>query len=158
MKRKKIIYYIVIPVLVVLAAAAIYIYKEYNRKHKDTATLKPDYTLSATQLVGEFEAGEKPANDKYLDKVIRVEGLVKELAKDEKGFYSIILGDTASNSSVRCSVDSVHSPDAAVVKTGSLVAVKGICTGFNADELLGSDVILVRCALDQKNNSYVSKK
>ncbi|MGZ5135793.1 MAG: OB-fold protein [Flavitalea sp.] len=149
MKRKKIILYIVLPLLVVLLAAAFYIYKEYYRTHKDTAKLKPDYTISATNLVREFETAEQPANKKYWDKVVRVEGIVKELVRDEAGFYSIILGDTASMSSVRCSVDSVHSQDAAKVKTGSRIGVKGICSGFQSDELLGSDVLLVRCTVEK---------
>ena len=45
MKRKKIIRYIVLPLLVIGAVAAIYIYKEYNRKHKDTAKVKADYSI-----------------------------------------------------------------------------------------------------------------
>jgi hypothetical protein len=150
MKRKNILRYIVLPLLLILAAVAFYIYKEYNRTHKDTAKLKPDYSISATQLLKEFETNEQGSNKKYWDKVIRVEGMVKELAKDDKGFYSIILGDTASMSSVRCSVDSVHSNEAAAVTKGSIIAVKGICSGFNADEMLGSDVILVRSVVDKK--------
>jgi hypothetical protein len=151
MKRKKIIRYVVLPLLLILSVAAFYIYKEYNRTHKDTAKLKPDYTISATELLKEFEANEQGSNKKYWDKIIKVEGMVKELAKDDKGFYSIVLGDTASMSSVRCNVDSVHSKEAAAVKQGSIIAVKGICSGFNADEMLGSDVILVRSVIDKKN-------
>jgi len=150
MKRKNILRYIVLPVFVIGAAAAIYIYKEYNRKHKDTAKLKPAYTVTATGLVSEFEADEKASNTKYLDKVIRVDGMVKKLEQDDKGFYTIILGDTASMSSVRCSIDSVHTSEAAAVKQGSVIAVKGICSGFNADEMLGSDVILIRSVVDSK--------
>ncbi len=150
MKRKNILRYIVLPLLLVLAAAAIYIYKEYNRVHKDTSRLRPDYSLPATQLISEFESGEQAANKKYWDKVIRVEGLVKELARDDRGFYSVVLGDTSSMSSVRCSFDSTHSAEASQLKTGIRVAVKGICSGFNADELLGSDVVLVRSVVDNK--------
>jgi hypothetical protein len=151
MKRKKIIRYVVLPLLLVVAAAALYIYKEYNRTHKDTAKLKPDYAISATALLKEFEVSEQVSNKKYWDKVIRVEGMVKGVAKDEKGFYSIMLGDTTSMSSVRCSVDSVHGHAAAGVKEGSIIAVKGICSGYNADEMLGSDVVLVRSVVDKKN-------
>jgi uncharacterized protein YyaL (SSP411 family) len=150
MKRKKIIRFIILPLLLILAAAALYIYKEYNRTHKDTAKLKPDYTVTAASLIQEFETSERSSNKKYWDKVLRVEGMVKELTHDEKGFYSIVLGDTASMSSVRCSVDSAHSTEAAALQIGSHIAVKGICTGFNTDELLGSDVILVRTVVDLK--------
>lgn len=148
MKRKNIFRYIVLPLLLVLAAVAFYIYKEYNRTHKDTARMKPDYAVTATQLISEFETDEPGSGKKYWDKVIRVDGMVKELARDDKGFYSIILGDTASMSSVRCSVDSSHSAEAAPLKTGMRVMVKGICSGFNKDEFLGSDVILVRSVVD----------
>ncbi len=150
MKRKNIVRYIVLPLLLVLAAVAFYIYKEYNRTHKDTAKMKPDFSVTAGQLIGEFETNEQGSGKKYWDKIIRVEGMIKELSRDERGFYTIILGDSASMSSVRCSVDSSHSEEAAALKAGMRTAVKGICSGFNADELLGSDVILVRSVVDAK--------
>lgn len=150
MKRKNILRYIVLPLLLVLAGAAFYIYKEYNRVHKDTSRLKPDYSLAAAELVSEFESAEQAANKKYWDKVIRVEGNIRELSRDDRGFYSVVLGDTVSMSSVRCSFDSTHSAEAAALRTGMHVAIKGICSGFNADELLGSDVILVRSVVDTK--------
>jgi hypothetical protein len=150
MKRKKIIRNILLSLLVIIAAAAIYIYKEYNRTHKDTARVKADYSIAATDLIKEFDTDVQASNKKYWDKVIKVEGIVKEIVKDEKGFYSLAIGDTTSLSSVRCSIDSVHSKEAAVVKKGSIIAVKGICSGFNEDEMLGSDVILVRSVVDSK--------
>ncbi|HEY6063244.1 MAG TPA: hypothetical protein VIV35_06520 [Chitinophagaceae bacterium] len=150
MKRKTIIRYILPALLLVIAAVALYIYKEYNRTHKDTARLKAEYSLAATDLIKEFETNEQASNKKYWDKVIRVEGMLKEIVKDEKGYYSVALGDTSSMSSVRCSIDSVHSQEAATIKKGMMVAVKGICSGFNADEMLGSDVILVRGVVDSK--------
>lgn len=150
MKRKNILKFIVLPLLLILAAVAFYIYKEYNRTHKDTAKLKPDYTLEATQLMKEFKEDEKASGTKYWDKIVKVNGFVKEVLKDDKGFYTVVLGDTASMSSVRCSIDSVHSSEATKVQQGSIIAIKGICSGFNADEMLGSDVILVRSVVDSK--------
>ena len=150
MKRKKVIGYILLAVLLLSAVFAAYIYKEYNRTHEDTAAIRPDYSLTAVSLLKEFEMDEPASNKKYWDKVILVDGMVKNLAKDDRGRYSIILGDTASMSSVRCSMDSIHNNEVATVKKGNRLAMKGICTGFNADEMLGSDVILVRCAVYSK--------
>lgn len=150
MKRKKIIRYIVLPLLAIGAVAAIYIYKEYNRKHKDTAKVKADYSILAADLLTEFAGNEKVSGEKYMDKVIRVEGLVKDIIKDEKGFYTISLGDTASMSSVRCSIDSAHTSEVIQLQKGTKLAVKGICTGYTADELLGADVVLVRSVVDSK--------
>jgi len=151
MNRRKIIFYVFFSLLVIIGAAGIYIYREYNRSHRDTAELKPNYTISATELLKEFEIDEKSSNNKYWDKVLKVDGIIKELIKDEKDFYSVSLGDTASLSSVRCSIDSLHSNEAASLQKGNSVVIKGICTGFNADELLGSDVILVRSVINKKN-------
>lgn len=150
MKRKKIIRYILLFVLVVGAVAAIYIYKEYNRKHKDTARVKADFSLTTTELLNEFAANEKASGEKYMDKVLRVEGAVKDIIKDEKGFYTIALGDTASMSSVRCSIDSTHTSEVVNLQKGTRLALKGICTGYTADELLGADVVLVRSVVDSK--------
>lgn len=152
MKRKKIIRYIVLPLLVLSVAAAIYVYKEYNRKHKDTAKLKPDYSILATDLLAEFVNNESASGEKYMDKVLRVVGLVKDIVKDEKGFYTISLGDTASMSSVRCSIDSLHTREVLNLQKGNKLAIKGICTGYAGDELLGADVVLVRSVVDSKNN------
>ena len=58
MKKKKMMGYILLAVLLVLAVLAVYIYKEYNRTHEDTAMIKPDYSLAATGLIMEFEADE----------------------------------------------------------------------------------------------------
>lgn len=149
MKWKKIFRYVVLPLLLILCAAAIYIYKEYHRTHKDTARLKPDYTVSAGDLLKEFAGNEQGSNKKYWDKVIVVNGILKELGKDDRGLYTVALGDTASMSSVRCNIDSLHSAEAALLQEGAQVSVKGICSGYNSDELLGSDVILVRSVVNK---------
>lgn len=153
MKRKKIIRYIVFTVLLLVAAAGIYIYREFNRTHTDTAKLSPDFSLPAASLVTEFETNEQVSNKKYWDKIIRVQGTVKEATRDDRGFYTVVLGDSTAMSSVRCSIDSVHSNEAAAIRKGQQLAVKGICSGFNKDEMLGSDVILVRSVIDQQNTN-----
>ena len=145
MKKRKKILTIIVGTFVILFVAAIYIYKEYNRRLSDTADLKPDYSLTAAGLIAEFENNEQEANKKFWDKVIEVNGMVKEVSTDESGTNTVMLGDTTSMSSIRCSIDSAHSDESSKLTRGINTTLKGICTGFNADELLGSDVILVRC-------------
>jgi tRNA_anti-like len=151
MKKKKVVRNILLVVLVIGAIATFYIYREYNRTHKDTADIASDFSVDAISLIKEFEANEQTSNKKYWDKIIEVDGIVKEVVKDDNGLYSIVLGDTSVMSSVRCSMDSIHNKEAVTIKKGESYSVKGICTGYNADELLGSDVILVRCAVQSKN-------
>ena len=130
---------------------ALYLYKEYNRTNKDTAGLRPDYTIAASSIIKDFETDDSLAGKKYTDKIILAEGIVKDILKDDRGFYSVMLGDSTSLSSVKCSMDSTYNLEVCGLQKGANATVKGVCAGFNADELLGSDVILVRCVIDKKN-------
>ncbi len=150
MKRKKIITWVIAILLIAGAGGAYYAYQEYNRKQKDTADLKADFTATAVALLDEYQKDEKAANARYLGKVLQVDGLVKDLLRDDKGFYSVVLGDTASMSSVRFSMDSLHNAQAATLVKGNKAVLKGICTGYNADEMLGSDLILNRAIIEKK--------
>ena len=149
MKRKNTGIYFAAP-LIMIIMVALYFYKEYNRTNKDTAGLRPDYTVPASSIIKDFETDDSLAGKKYTDKIILAEGIVKDILKDDRGFYSVMLGDTTSLSSVKCSMDSTYNLEVKGLQKGAKATVKGVCAGFNADELLGSDVILVRCVIDKK--------
>lgn len=146
MKRKKLNIILLISALVIVCGGW-YAYSEYNRKVKDLSKVSADMHLATSDLVAEFEKDETAANAIYLDKVIAVKGKIKAIEKDEANNYSLVLGDENSMASVRCSVDEDHAHKLQGLATGSTITVKGACTGFNADELLGSDVILNRCVI-----------
>ena len=145
MKKKKI-------VLLIIAFSLIgggwYAYSEFNRKVKDLSKVRADIELNSVDLISFFERNESVANVNYLDKIIAVKGRVRTIEKNEAGHYSVILGDESSMSSVRCSMDSSHLGGIVDVPEGAVVTIKGACTGFNSNELLGSDVILNRCVLN----------
>ena len=148
MSRKKIIWTIV---LLILAGGSWYGYKEYTRTYKDLIHVNADIKISVTDIIREFETNDSAANKKYPGKIVELSGNVKDIVKDESGFFTVVLGDTASLSSVRCSIDTSHQQDAARLIIGSSAIVRGACTGFNKDEMgLGSDVILNRCVIIEK--------
>lgn len=148
MHRKK---SLLIVILVVVAAGAIYGYKEFSRTNTNIASESSSYAITATKLIEEFTANDSLANRKYVGEIISVNGIVKDINKDERGYYTVTLGDTAGTSSVTCSIDSVYSGNAASVKPGGEVKIKGNCTGYNKDELLGLDIILNRCLIAGQN-------
>jgi hypothetical protein len=149
MSKKKII---LLTLLIAAAGGGWYVYKEYNRTNKDLRNTNPDFVTTATELIAEYERNDSLANKKYNGRVVELNAPVKKIEKDEKGFYTLVLGDSSSLSSVRCSMDTTHQQDAAVLIAGSSVVVRGSCTGFNKDEMgLGSDVILNRCAIINKD-------
>src|SRR5690349_15992910 len=130
MSRKKTI---VLIALVAVAITAWYAYKEFNRTNRDLQRVRPDYSLHAMSLISEYENGDSMAAKKFNGRIIEVSGLVKKLDKDDRDKYTIVLGDTGSLSSVRCSMDTNYRKDVVMVQPGSSVTIRGACTGFNRD-------------------------
>src|SRR5688572_8796338 len=146
MKKKRIIFSVV---AIAMLCGGWYGFREYNRKVKDLSKVKAELRIQASDLITAFEKSENEANTLYLDKIIAVNGTVRSVEKDDKGHFSVILGKENSLSSVRCSMDSSHQAEVSRLAAGTSVTMKGACTGFNADELIGSDVILNRCVLEK---------
>lgn len=153
MKLKSSIVYAIILILVVAVFGGFYIYKEYNRTNKNLADVKPDFSVLAINLLSEFITNDSIATQKYLGKIVEVDGIIKEITRDENGSFSISIGDTLSMSSVRCRLDSSENEKVSFLKRGAVLLIKGSCTGFMADEFgIGSDVLLDRCVLPAKKN------
>jgi tRNA_anti-like len=138
--KKKIIW---LTILLAVAIGAWYGFREYNRSNPDLSKVKADIRIRATDIIKEYEQNDSIADKKYLGKVVEVTGNVKKVEKDEGGYFTVVLGNAASLSSVRCAIDTTRQQDAASLTIGSSAIVRGNCTGFNKDEMgLGSDVIL----------------
>ena len=140
---------ILLAVLLIVIAATIYIYQEYNRTNVNVSHAQALFNVSAKELIMTFSGDDSVASKKYVGKIISVTGMVKNIDKDDRGHFTVSLGDTSSTSSVRCSVDSMYSNRAVSLKRGMNVVVKGNCTGYNEDELLGLDVIMNRCVIEE---------
>jgi len=138
---------ILILVLIVLIAAGWYGYKLYTGKIPSLTEVKTDASISATDLIAAFEKDSASANKQYLGKILEVQGMVKSV---DTTAATLAIGDTASTSSVRCSMDSAFVKTISGLNQGSSITIKGACTGFMPDETglgLGSDVVLNRCVL-----------
>lgn len=141
MNVKKII---ILIIMVIVAAAGMYAYRQYSRTNESLANQRSDFSLAADELIREFSGNDSLANLKYLGRIITVQGAIRDVSPENR---TIILGDPGSLSSVRCSMDSMAMSQAPALKQGMQVTIKGNCTGFNKDEMLGSDVILNRCVI-----------
>lgn len=140
---------LLLALLVFIVGLGIYLYSEYNRKAKDIASASPDFTITSEKIVEEFTKNDSLANKKYLDKIISINGNLNAIEKDENGFNTIVIADSVSSISVRCSMDSIYNSQANNLKIGTIINIKGICTGYKKDEtgILGSDIILNRSCL-----------
>lgn len=133
-------------IVAIVMLAAVYGWYQYNRTVQGLADVRADYSVNATALINEFVSNEEAANKKYLNKILSVKGMVKNI---ESAQGTIVLGDTADMSSVRCVLDSSVHPLTGSLQRGAIITIKGAITGFNKDEtgLLGSDVQLNRCVI-----------
>ncbi|MDB5252039.1 MAG: hypothetical protein JWP27_1208, partial [Flaviaesturariibacter sp.] len=135
--------------LVVAAIVALYGYREYNRKNVDLTDVQPTVQANAASLIKAFESDTAAATRTYVNQVIEVTGQVKNIDKDGNPVV-IFLGADNSMSSVKCSMDSSHAASYDAVAKGATVTIKGTCTGYQAEELLGTDVEMTRCVIRKK--------
>lgn len=140
-KRKQ-IWIVALILLVILVGGSLYAVREFNRQPVSIAAANPDFTLTDYMLIKEFETNAVTASQKYIDKIILVSGVVKEVNKNGQGVH-ISLGGKESLSSVRCAIDSAFGSTA--FEMGKDLTIKGVVVGFNSDDLLGDDIILNRC-------------
>lgn len=152
LKRKKFLW----PVLIIVVGLTVWqIIYQWNRSNPDLSKMTPDVKISATALFHDYESNDSLANKKYFGKIIELTGNVKEIKLDEKGYYTVILGNTTNRTSAMCAMDTVHQLDAKKLTTGSSAIIRGACTGFRKDDTglgLGSDVILNYSVIVQKKN------
>jgi len=146
MKINKIV--LILFVLAIAIGGYFYITSEINRKSPSMANIPEDFEINTTDLLDEYQTNPGEADKKYLGKIILLSGNIKSLENSEKGFYTIVLGDSSSMSSVRCSMDNSAAIDAGGLPIGTAIMLRGECTGFNPDDLgLGADVVLNRCVI-----------
>jgi len=136
--------------LVLLVAGAWYAFRLYTRKVPSVTEMKTDASLSSITLITAFEKDSASANKNYLGKILEVSGTIKSI---DTATGSVSLGDAASTSSVRCSIDSAFVKTIETLNPGGFIAIKGACTGYLPDETglgLGSDVVMNRCIINKK--------
>lgn len=122
-------------ILLLPIGGAVYFFL-WNKPHKDV-NKEPLIDITAPQLFSEFTANEQIANKKYLNKAIRVSGIIASADKNQdKQAYIVLQTDDALNG-VMCTLkDSTF-----MARTGIPVIVKGFCSGFVGDVKLTDCVI-----------------
>ena len=125
--------------LVIAVPAGIFgAYALWNKEHRDVASEKVAFEMTADELLNEFEKNEEAANEKYIDKAVLITGEYLETENDY-GAVTLILKGAA------CSMaDSTEIS----LEAGQQVTVKGRVTSY--DDLFG-DIRLDDCTIPNKN-------
>jgi hypothetical protein len=125
---------ILISVLVIVVFGGYLGYRIYMDETVDVVNRKTGIRISADALIAAFEKDSTSAMKTYLDKLIEVTGIVKNI--DTSG--TVILGAAGSESSVVFSLDRRHLNDHKNLKPGDPVVMQGKCTGARmGEEMMG---------------------
>lgn len=131
---------IIIPLIIFAVLAAGIGYYMYNKPVASLNDAKADVTVTADQLLTDYESNEAAANDKYLGKVVEVSGTVSQVSTEE-GKNKVHFETSNPIATVISELDEGNSAEGIAV--GTHAKVKGMCSGYL------SDVILVRSTVVQ---------
>ena len=118
-----------IMLVVLIAIFGLY---QYNKPHRDIASAKADFELSADELYNEFEQNPETASERYADKVITFSGIISNIQKNQSGGYSILLKGEKGN--INCEIDPATNLNVEILTENTSVKVKGLYVGY--DDLL----------------------
>lgn len=121
---------------ILVIAGAVTGFYLYNKQHKDLGKAKPDYVITATDLLKEFEKDESAASAKYVNRIIEVSGTIESLNTGKDNTLSIILKTDSDFSTVICTFLKAQNHEE--FKPGNEITVKGECSGFLTDVLLNN--------------------
>ena len=113
----------------------------YFKPHADLNSLTADYHMTAADVLAAFSEDENTANQKYVDKVIEVSGVVADVTDTGDGGVVIALRDEGEMLGVNCSFQAADAAKAKALSVGDEVSIKGFCSGMLMD------VNLNRCVL-----------
>lgn len=124
-----------------LLATGLYLYFGlYNSTYTNIDSIPTEIKISSSELISSFIHDEKNANSTYRDKIIEVEGLVKEVTFLNNRNTVLLHGDNIY-SSVLCDMHANQTDEIKTLRKGQKIMLKGVCKGFL------KDVILLHCTL-----------
>jgi hypothetical protein len=108
----------------------------YNLEPKDLQKVRPDYVITAADLLKAFESDENAASINYIGKVVEVSGILQSIKSGENNALSIVLKTGSDFSSVICTLEGNQNPSDFI--TGKQITIRGECSGFLMDVLLNN--------------------
>lgn len=130
MKRK-----ILFGLLILIVVCGSVGYYLYSKKVQNYAEGKPDFMVTATELIKAFDSDTATAAKKYIDRKVRVSGVVKSLDSS-----AITLGEEGT-SDVVVGLDERNKADVLKIKAGETVTVQGKVSGYQKSSGNPNDLI-----------------
>lgn len=129
--------YLLMILVAVIVIGSVAAYMMWNKPRRQVENEK-GIEVTSSQLVKDYQTNEAEANKKYLDKAIQVTGKVNEIKNNQEGKATITLASDDAFTGVFCTLKE-NKPNIAV---GSLVTIKGICSGMLSDVRLRDALVV----------------
>jgi len=143
MKRKKlfrIMALVAIAGVLIGGGTAIYM---FNMPHRDVLALEADYSLSNTEIVAEYLANRRSADNKYLaedgnSKILEVTGTVSKISENYNAQKVVLLKEDDDKAGVSATFTDQTNDKVSGLEVGARVTIKGVIrSGAAYDEDLG---------------------
>ena len=118
-------------------------YLVWNKPHQDVRDADAVRTDAIT-LYKSFTTDSANAKSTFLNKVVKVSGVVQEVSVNQQQQQIILLKTLVPGAYVNCTMEERGNN----IKQGIKVELKGICSGYiggDADMGIFGDVFLIRC-------------
>ncbi|MFM8592239.1 MAG: OB-fold protein [Sphingomonadales bacterium] len=138
--KKKWLRWILLAIVVMALAGGAVFYYVMTAQFADTTSEKPAYSISAMDLLGEFQQNDSAANKKYSEKIVAVSGLVSEVEGADTS-ATVKFVDTLTGSYLIFDFQSGASRQAAALQPGANVTLKGSCSGSIYSRLRNAHMI-----------------
>ena len=133
---------IILLLIFIVSAVGISLYL-YFKPSKDLAKVKPDIIISAKKFIEDYASDEASGNEKYVGKIIAVQGLIYSIQSTEQGISTIFLEDDFFG--ISCVLDSAYSVSVKDILDssvkGSPINIKGRCNGILTNIQMSSCVL-----------------
>jgi RecJ-like exonuclease len=111
-----------------------------NETFTGSDKVSADYTIAARDLLYEFNTNDKAANEKYLEKMLIVNGVVSNVERLSDSTTTIQFSDS-TGSYIVFALDKNQFRDTENINAGDLVSLKGSCSGSIHSQILGTTSI-----------------
>ena len=140
---------LLILIIVLITLGGICVYLIFNQKFEDTGKQAVAFSISANDLIKEFQQNESAANKKYAEKIILVNGKISETEAADSTI-NVKMMDTLTGSYIIFAFQEQHIKEAKQLKQGDDVSIKGSCSGGTYSKILETEFIsFKRCAINK---------
>jgi hypothetical protein len=118
-------------IALVIVVTGIGIMWNLNKSHRNISEEQIVATIDAVQLFNSFQNNEADANKMYLDKTIAVNGVVREMGKNQEGLPYLVLNTEDDFFGVNVYFDDAQATKD--IEVDQEISIKGQCTGLALD-------------------------